>query len=110
MNWEIRRFALWRRSLRQHMRPLAYLCCSVIFILGTIPASGVSRVEKGEWRFYGGDPGNTKYSPLDQINADNVKTLKAAWTWDSPDLKLLEQNQNLYTASFEGTPLMVGGT
>ena len=26
----------------------------------------------GEWRFYGGDAGTTKYSTLDQINAANV--------------------------------------
>lgn len=26
----------------------------------------------GEWRNYGGDAAHTKYSPLDQINADNV--------------------------------------
>jgi quinoprotein glucose dehydrogenase len=78
--------------------------------MGTIPVSGAKRVEKGEWRFYGGDPGNTKYSALDQINADNVKTLKVAWTWDSPDLKLIEQNDKLYTLGYEATPLMVGGT
>src|SRR5215510_6396082 len=35
----------------------------------------------GEWRRIGGDGGNTRYSPLDQINAQNVKDLKVAWTW-----------------------------
>ena len=29
-----------------------------------------------EWRFYGGGPGHTKYSPLDQITRDNVKHLR----------------------------------
>ena len=29
-----------------------------------------------EWRFYGGDAGSTKYSPLDQINAANVGQLR----------------------------------
>ena len=27
----------------------------------------------GEWRAYGGDLANTKYSPLDQITADNFR-------------------------------------
>ena len=34
-----------------------------------------------EWRFYGGDQGSTKYSPLDQINLANVQSLKVAWEW-----------------------------
>ena len=34
-----------------------------------------------EWRYYGGDAGSTKYSPLDQINASNVGKLHIAWTW-----------------------------
>jgi len=36
---------------------------------------------KREWRFYAGDAGSTKYSPLDQINAANVKQLEIAWRW-----------------------------
>jgi quinoprotein glucose dehydrogenase len=33
----------------------------------------------GEWRNYGNDPGGSRFSALDQINADNVKDLKVAW-------------------------------
>jgi quinoprotein glucose dehydrogenase len=33
----------------------------------------------GEWRSYAGEPGSTKYSPLDQINRDNARTLRIAW-------------------------------
>ena len=33
----------------------------------------------GNWEHYGRDPGGTKYSPLDQINAGNVSTLTRAW-------------------------------
>ena len=32
-------------------------------------ASGQEGAKNGEWRTYGGDLGNTHYSPLDQINA-----------------------------------------
>ena len=34
-----------------------------------IPAIAQHGATNGEWRFYGGDAGTTKYSPLDQINA-----------------------------------------
>ncbi len=31
------------------------------------------------WSAYGGDPGNTRFSPLNQINTANVEQLKVAW-------------------------------
>jgi len=36
------------------------------------------------WPVYGG-PGNSRYSPLTQINRDNVSKLEVAWTFDSHD-------------------------
>src|ERR1700730_5696802 len=41
--------------------------------------------KNGEWPTYGGDLGNTKYSPLEQINKDNFGRLKIAWRWKSAD-------------------------
>ncbi len=36
-----------------------------------------------EWTTYGFTQGETRYSPLKQINASNVKTLGLAWTYDA---------------------------
>jgi quinoprotein glucose dehydrogenase len=36
-----------------------------------------------EWLNNRGDAGSTSYSPLDQINRDNVKSLRIAWRWKS---------------------------
>ena len=33
----------------------------------------------GEWRSYAGDIAGTKYSPLDQITAQNFSELEVAW-------------------------------
>ena len=33
----------------------------------------------GEWRYLGGDAGNTRYSPLNQVTPANFETLKEAW-------------------------------
>ena len=33
-----------------------------------------------DWRVTGGDPGNSRYSTLDQINTGNVNRLQVAWT------------------------------
>jgi glucose dehydrogenase len=59
--------------------------------------------KNGEWRTYGGDVGNTRYSPLDQITAANFSTLEIAWRFKTEALGPRPEFQ------FEGTPLMVGG-
>ena len=38
-------------------------------------------VADGEWRYIGGDAWHTRYSPLDQISADNFEDLEIAWIW-----------------------------
>jgi quinoprotein glucose dehydrogenase len=83
--------------------------CLLIISPDAITVAANNGLQKGEWRFYGGDQGSGKYSPLAQITKDNVKNLKVAWTWDSPDLKVLEQKSRLYTLGNEATPLMIGG-
>ena len=41
---------------------------------------GASSPQKDiEWRFFGGDPGATRYSPASQIDATNVRNLRVAW-------------------------------
>jgi quinoprotein glucose dehydrogenase len=57
----------------------------------------------GEWRVNGGDSGSTRYSPLDQINSDNVKNLQVVWRWKAQNMGSTPQ------AAWEVTPLMVGG-
>ena len=72
--------------------------------LSAIPVPAQQGASKnGEWRFYGGDAGSTKYSPLDQINASNVKQLEVAWRWKAENFGPRADN------NWEVTPLMVGG-
>lgn len=42
-----------------------------------------SRHEMVEWLHHRSDPGSTNYSPLDMINADNVRQLEIVWRWRS---------------------------
>ena len=68
-----------------------------------VRANAQHGASNGEWRFYGGDAGTTKYSPLDQINTDNVKDLKIVWEWKAQNFgKRPDFN-------WEATPLMIGG-
>ena len=57
----------------------------------------------GEWRYYAGDAGSRNYSPLDQINPENVKNLRIAWRWKTDNFGPIPE------FNFEVTPLMVGG-
>jgi quinoprotein glucose dehydrogenase len=59
--------------------------------------------KNGEWRYYGGDAGTTKYSSLDQINAGNVKELKIVWEWKAQNFGRRPD------FNWEVTPLMAGG-
>ena len=55
------------------------------------------------WEHLGNDDKGTRYSPLEEINKENVKQLELAWTYrwaDTPD-KL----SPLY--AHQGTPIMV---
>ncbi len=38
-----------------------------------------SGTANGEWRYCGGDERNSRYSPLDQINAENFENLEVVW-------------------------------
>jgi quinoprotein glucose dehydrogenase len=75
----------------------------VVLAGATIAVSGQYGPKNGEWRYYGGDAGSTKYSPLDQINKDNVKDLKIVWRWKAENLGPRPD------FNFEATPLMVNG-
>ncbi len=60
-----------------------------------------------EWPSYGGDPGNTKYSALTQINRENVTRLKVAWTYHTGDIS--DGSKYPVRSAFEATPLVVDG-
>jgi quinoprotein glucose dehydrogenase len=88
------------------MSPLPQRLALALALLAALPARlpAQSGATKGEWHFYGGDAGNTKYSPLDQINAKNVKELEIAWRWKAENFGPRPDY------NWEVTPLMVNGT
>ncbi len=59
--------------------------------------------EAGEWVTWGADPHNTRYSPLDQINAGNVDQLEVAWRWKASDI------DGRPDPNWKATPLVVDG-
>src|SRR6266536_4770410 len=84
------------------MRNRLAIVLTVILSSAATPR-GQSGAKNGEWRSYGGDVGNTRYSPLDQINASNFGKLELAWRFKTDMLGPRPEYQ------FEATPLMVNG-
>src|SRR5512141_3357810 len=72
-------------------------------LLAALPALAQTGAKNGEWRSYGGDTGNTRYSPLDQINGSNFNKLQLAWHFTTANLGPRPEY------NLEGTPLMANG-
>src|SRR4051812_11375509 len=63
-----------------------------------------------EWVSFGGDAGGTRYSPLAQINRENVKSLQRAWTYHMGELdRSGNATDRHHIAPFESTPLIIDG-
>ena len=74
---------------------------SLLFI--ATPAQAQSGAKNGEWLTYGGDLASTRYSALDQIDANNFNKLTVAWRFKTDSLGPRPEFK------FESTPLMVHG-
>jgi quinoprotein glucose dehydrogenase len=74
-----------------------------ICLLTAIQLSAQTGAAGGEWRTYGGDLGNTRYSALDQINASNFNQLQLAWRFRTDNFGPEPEYK------FEATPLMANG-
>ena len=90
------------------MRGLRYWVASaaVVTLLAmsaSRPVAAQTGAKGGEWTTYGGDLGNTRYSPLDQINASNFSKLELAWRFKTDSLGPRPEYH------FESTPLMIHG-
>ncbi|HKS41901.1 MAG TPA: pyrroloquinoline quinone-dependent dehydrogenase [Blastocatellia bacterium] len=90
--------------LKKLFVPVLVICFLVNASVKTIAASK----SDGDWPAYGRDGGGTRYSPLNQINRDNVKNLKVAWEYRTGAAK--EKGSSASKAAFEATPILVDGT
>ena len=98
--------------MRDRNVPAGAAACAFVLVLSCAasPAFAQHGAVDGQWRAYAADPGATKYSPLDQIDADNVDRLRIAWTRPTVDQSILDVVPNLgYGNANRATPLMVDG-
>lgn len=73
------------------------LVLRIAALTGAVFAASAASAQN--WPVYGGDSGNTRFSPSTQINTSNVKSLKVQWALQLGTLR-----------SQESTPILVGDT
>ena len=90
---------------RRRRLPGALFAVLTLCVLGGVsdPLTAQKGAPNGEWPTYGGDLGNTRYAPLDQINRDNFGDLEIAWRFKTDSLGPRPEY------NFQSTPLMVKG-
>src|SRR5271170_5581414 len=74
----------------------------------TKPSSNAAPNAGADWAYVGHDAGGMRYSPLKQINVDNVKNLRVAWTYHVGDIS--DGKGFARRSGFETTPILVDGT
>ena len=65
-----------------------------------------------DWNAWGGDGGAQKYSPLADINRENVKNLAVAWSWDANEKPIAASEGQLPArpGQFQATALAIHDT
>ena len=71
---------------------------------GQGPAPAAPTGPSVEWKTYGGNLANWRYSPLDQLTKDNIGSAKIAWRWKSDNYGTNPEYRN------ESTPIMINRT
>src|SRR5215218_6902519 len=80
---------------------LAFGAASSCTRAGSTPAE--TRLADRDWPVTGGEPGQSRYSPLAQIDRANVRSLRVAWTYHAGDAS--PQNRS----EIQATPIVVHG-
>ena len=74
------------------------------------PNENLITAESGEWAAYGADLGNTKYAPLEEINAANINEVEIAWRRPALDPRYLQLNPNQrFSSNYVAAAVVRGG-
>lgn len=88
----------------------AVLSIACVALVATVGVRAQRNGGSTEWRYFGGDKGFTRYSPINQITGGNVAKLQVVWrqpavdpAWKkaAPDLRI--------SGNFRSTPIFVNG-
>ena len=94
--------------MRRVLRGAAALGVSLSMALAAPISAGpvtstMDTYDPGKWLYWGGDAGQTRFAPLNQINGSNVGRLKIAWRWSA------DTSGGASSNSYKSTPLLTDG-
>ena len=97
------------------LRPWIAPCCALaLAVLMALPALAVAQERNnpyGEWRYQSADAWGTRYSPLDQITAENFEDLEIAWLWRGDNFGPMPSTVSRSTPSYiDGILYTVSGS
>ncbi|MCI5107404.1 MAG: PQQ-binding-like beta-propeller repeat protein [Pseudomonadales bacterium] len=71
------------KALKNRMREFGLGAAAAAFMLsGSVSGQNLVTDDTIEWYTLGGDYAHTRYTPADEITADNFEELEVAWEWD----------------------------
>jgi glucose dehydrogenase len=93
------------RTAFRFLPALVVLAAGVVWMTASTSGQGTGQpsTKTGDWPMYNADIRGTRYSPLDQINAENFGKLEVAWRFKTDNLGSRPEFK------LEGTPLVVKG-
>lgn len=100
--------------MKKMKRTKIWLWCACVLAIVFAAKAGATKMavpddsQDDDWAHYGHDGGGMRYSPLAQINRENVASLKVAWIFHTSDIS--EGQGRRKRSGFESTPIMVDGT
>ena len=89
---------------------MSFRCLLIAAAAALFTLNAQQKTAGGAWQVYGGDKGFTRYSPLDQINRENVRNLHVLWRRSALDPQITDKFPDLTSSNyFRGTPIIVDG-
>src|SRR5438093_1616243 len=94
---------------RLHRLVTASFCLSLALATAVVIRSQ-ERASTSEWRYFGGNKAFTRYSPLDHITRDNVKTLRIVWRRPAVSDQLTQAFPDVRSNNYlRSTPIVIDG-
>ncbi|MDA1372122.1 MAG: PQQ-binding-like beta-propeller repeat protein [Proteobacteria bacterium] len=82
------------------------LTCSGLAVAQDIP---LFNTEPDEWYTLGGDYAHTRFTPADEITADNFADLEVVWEWDGASFNSISSNGRSTPSLIDGKLITVAG-
>jgi len=82
----------------------------ILVVMAAAAIRSQERAPTSEWRYFGGNKAFTRYSPLEQINRDNVKNLRIVWRRPAVSDQLTQAFPDVRVNNYlRSTPIFIDG-